>query len=244
MAGERERAGSGWMPPWVWREHEARYDFAARFVAQRVVLDCACGAAVGSRRFARAGARHVMAMDIDPANVTRIAAERDATLSFAVASACALPVRSGSIDVFVCLETIEHVDDDGGVVAEAARVLKPDGVFICSTPNRNLTNPGTTLEDRPLNRFHRREYSSEEFLHLLRARFGSVEAWGQNPSLGLVPAVLARTVPAKLAGRLGQVLKLPRLVFDPGDHAVRPFAEARAWEYVTAVCRHPRAVAP
>jgi len=51
-----------------------------------------------------------------------------------------LPFVDGSFDAVVCMEVLEHVDDPGAVVAEAARVLRPGGVFVYSGPNRTLMN--------------------------------------------------------------------------------------------------------
>lgn len=51
-----------------------------------------------------------------------------------------LPFSDASFDAVLCLEVLEHVDDAGAVVAEAARVLRPGGVFVFSGPNRTLVN--------------------------------------------------------------------------------------------------------
>ena len=45
-----------------------------------------------------------------------------------------LPFRDGSFDVVVSLETIEHLLDPDGLLAEAHRVLAPGGRLILSTP--------------------------------------------------------------------------------------------------------------
>jgi len=44
-----------------------------------------------------------------------------------------LPFRTGCADVVVAGEILEHVADVEGVVAEAARVLRPGGTFVCDT---------------------------------------------------------------------------------------------------------------
>jgi ubiquinone/menaquinone biosynthesis C-methylase UbiE len=91
-----------------------------------------------------------------------------------------LPIADGSVDLYVCFETIEHVEHDKEVIAEAARILAPGGRYLCSSPNRKLTNPGTELTDRPFNPHHVREYSREEFAALFAANFSRVTILGQS----------------------------------------------------------------
>ena len=55
MAAER-LSDRGFMPTWVRHEHLARYEFAAGYVAGKVVVDCACGDGTGSAQYAKAGA--------------------------------------------------------------------------------------------------------------------------------------------------------------------------------------------
>ena len=45
-----------------------------------------------------------------------------------------LPFRDGAFDVVVSLETIEHLLDPDGLLAEARRVLAPGGALVLSTP--------------------------------------------------------------------------------------------------------------
>ena len=51
-----------------------------------------------------------------------------------------LPFADGVFDAVVCMEVLEHVNNVGAAVSEAARVLRPDGVFIYSGPNRTVLN--------------------------------------------------------------------------------------------------------
>jgi 2-polyprenyl-6-hydroxyphenyl methylase/3-demethylubiquinone-9 3-methyltransferase len=49
----------------------------------------------------------------------------------------ALPYRDASFDIVVCVDVLEHVSDLAQVLSEVARVLKPGGVFLYDTINRN-----------------------------------------------------------------------------------------------------------
>jgi methionine biosynthesis protein MetW len=46
-----------------------------------------------------------------------------------------LPVKEGCIDALTCLDVIEHVLDPRVLLGEIARVLRPGGIAIVTTPN-------------------------------------------------------------------------------------------------------------
>ena len=48
----------------------------------------------------------------------------------------ALPLGCQTFDSVVSLQTIEHLWDQEGFVRECARVMRPGGLFVLSTPNR------------------------------------------------------------------------------------------------------------
>ena len=146
-----------WLPPWVRYQHVTRYSWAGRFVDRMRVADAACGAGYGSEMLLREGrAAQVEGFDLSTDAVENARQQYAATeqLRFEVGDVTRLPVTDGVYDVCVSFETIEHVPNDVGVIAEAARILKPTGRFLCSTPNRDLFDPGTTLGDKPINPFH------------------------------------------------------------------------------------------
>jgi len=243
-------AQGGWIgderrvPRWVRDEHAERYVFAAQFVSGKRVVECACGAGLWSARLAEAGAAQLDAFDRSEEAVRRARSRvRHRAAAFHVADATALPLAGACAEVFVSLETIEHLDDDRGFLAEAARVLRPDGVFICSTPNRSLTNPGRRLEHRPWNRWHVREYAQREFVELLAGRFAVVELYGQHPSSRWAAGslrMIGRPLPAvgALLGRFGKLgLALAQ---DDAPHRVVPAQPDLEYEFLVAVCRRPR----
>jgi SAM-dependent methyltransferase len=52
-----------------------------------------------------------------------------------------LPFRSGTFDLVMMLEVVEHLPDIPHILREISRVMRPDGVAILSTPNRlNVTS--------------------------------------------------------------------------------------------------------
>ena len=170
--------------PWLRRQHVARYRWAAGLAGGRRVLDLASGAGYGSALLAAGGARFVVSGDISEeafreARLPGSGAARD--LRGALADAARLPFADASFDLYVSFETIEHVDADGAVVAEARRVLAPGGRFVVSTPEREVISPGRTLRDRPDNPHHVREYARNEFEALLRREFDEIAWFGQTP---------------------------------------------------------------
>jgi SAM-dependent methyltransferase len=240
---EKERLSpDAFLPPWTRHEHLARYEFCASFVKDRVVIDCACGTGVGSVVYARAGATMVHAFDISD-EALRVAKEKHshARVVYSKADAGALPLPHACADVYVCLETIEHVKDDRAVLKEAVRVLKRGGMFICSTPNRRVTNPGTSIHDKPWISFHAREYDVSEFMELLQSNFDDVQMHGQNGTARFrvkLMECLARSVSPRCAVRANQTLKLHRfLIRRPWAHRVREMDTARDYEFMVAVCR-------
>ena len=57
-------------------------------------------------------------------------------LRFVVGRCEAIPLASQSIDVVVCFETIEHLEQQAELLDEIKRVLTPDGVLVISSPDR------------------------------------------------------------------------------------------------------------
>ena len=77
-----------------------------------------------------------------------------------------LPFADGVFDVGICMDVIEHNQDDQRLVDELARVIKKDGVLIAAVPAmRSLWGP----QDKKLG--HYRRYGKDEFKKLFEKDF-------------------------------------------------------------------------
>lgn len=232
----------GFLPHWVINEHNARYEFARHYVKNHNIVDCACGAGIGTLHFLRSGANYIYGFDISNTAIeeARLNCVSDA-VEFRVADALHLPLPDETIDVFISLETIEHIQDDKAFIKEIARLLKANGLLICSTPNREVTNPGSDLQAQPLNPFHIREYSKTEFRALLAAHFSSIELYGQNPKSDFSVELgtrIAKFLGVRTTARINQAFKLFRFIsYDQNIARVVQMSPGCDYEYLVAICQ-------
>lgn len=242
MGQEIERLSTReWTPPWVRHQHFARYYWAAQFANGAVVADAACGTGYGTAILASAGAVCVDGYDLAPEAVEEAGKlYRAVNATFRVADVRDLPVPAARYDVFVSFETVEHVERPADYLLEVQRVLRPDGLFLCSTPHRCLTNPGISINTKPFNRFHYREYLAQEFETELAPYFGSVSLYCQSLySPGYVRFLnrIGRSSP-KVAFRLHQARKLFGIPWESrARHWPHPIPRHEVPEMLIAVCR-------
>jgi len=216
------------------RRHLAVYEWIGARVAGLSVADLACGEGYGSDLLARS-AREVIGVDANPEAHEHarlrylrpnLRYERDLVESY-----------RGPCDAIVFLQTIEHVENPGGLLDRFAAAAP---VSYVSTPNRlTLAPAGAPKSDNP---WHLREYTPAEYRALLEPRFSRIELLGVFLARKLWLHELALR-----AGwdRVHAALRITKPFYDrfvpaisASDFALRPAAEAdldRALDLV-AVC--------
>lgn len=163
----------------LYQSHINRYIFAGKFVQNKVVLDIGCGSGAGIKYWVSKGAKGIVGMDISQ-NAIRDAKSWNSGIrgvSFINADAQALPLLNKTFDVVVALEVIEHLKDADLFLRECSRILKLNGTFICSTPNKRIVSP---LHRKPRNPYHIKEWNSQEFSELISRYFTNVVRYEQR----------------------------------------------------------------
>ncbi|WP_421841144.1 class I SAM-dependent methyltransferase [Mycobacterium sp.] len=199
------------------RRHQVVYERLQPLCAGRDVLEAGCGEGYGAHLIAEV-ARRVIAVDYDEDAVAHVR-NRYPSVDVMRANLAQLPLPEASMDVVVNFQVIEHLWDQSQFVRECARVLRPSGLLMVSTPNRITFSPG---RDTPINPFHTRELNADELTELLvEAGFADVDMRGlfHGPLLremdarhggSIIDAQVARAVadapwPAELAADVAAV---------------------------------------
>lgn len=233
-----ERVVPGEIEQSILENHVQRYLFASGYVRDKSCLDVACGSGFGSAILReRGGAGSVKGVDIS-SDAIEYATEHYGLegISFLTGDARRLDFDDGTFDVVVSFETIEHVEDHEKIVREIKRVLRKEGTFIVSTPNKryDCKNP-----------YHLVRFSPEDFRRVLLSEFGTVEMYGQHLLEGRMERLMAilnriagYVLPSSLMNRLWRA-KIDLSPEAPeGKEDVRSGVELRDCRYMIAVCRN------
>jgi ubiquinone/menaquinone biosynthesis C-methylase UbiE len=183
-----ERVIPGLVDADLLNEHLARYLFAKHFIARMpapaAVLDAGCGSGYGSAELAKTGAS-VTGADVSGEAVAWAREHFGAQgIRFVEAPCESLPFEPESFDLITAFEVIEHLERWRELLTEANRVLKPGGVLLVSTPNRDYYTESRG-EAGP-NPFHVHEFNYPEFQEALNAVFPHVRVWTQNHAGAIV----------------------------------------------------------
>lgn len=159
----------------IWYEHYHRYAFARSLVANKNVLDAACGEGYGSHILS-AYAQSVEGVDIDSTSIAHAQGKytKD-NLSFTQASCTELPFAENQFDVVVSFETLEHLAEQEEMLSEFQRVLKPNGLLLISTPDKKYYSDEAGFT----NEFHVKELYKHEFKELLDTHWSHQKWYSQ-----------------------------------------------------------------
>lgn len=213
-------------------DHLTRYRFAERYVRGKTAIDLGCGAGYGTNSLAKV-AQNILGVDLSTEAIVHAAERYQApNLRYEVGNVVGLPYEDGSFQVAVSFEVIEHLEHPEALVLEAKRLLKKDGVFVVSTPNKQIYSNSRNR----VNLYHLKEMYPLEFQKLLELNFQHVQLYWQGALAGSVitpdPGELPKDGQATLESAQ---FSLPDPVFDDRFPTTL---------YVVAVCTNGEALKP
>ena len=103
------------------------------------IVDIGCGGGLVTEPMARLGA-DVTGIDAAANSIPIAKAHAEAvglSIAYEHATGEDLSERGLQFDIVLCLEVIEHVTDPRGLIATCYSLMRPGGLMICSTINRN-----------------------------------------------------------------------------------------------------------
>jgi len=171
FTGERLHAGSGLFGVDLVR-HRAAYGFALEQAHEsdaKRVLDLGCGSGYGAAELG-AALPFVAAVDRVPPDRE----SRNSGVHFVRADLHGVPIQSQCFDLVSSFQVIEHLEDPSEYLQAIARILRPEGMALLTTPNLQTS-------DRE-NPFHVHEYEAGELASCLEGHFGNVEMLGVGAS--------------------------------------------------------------
>lgn len=109
-------------------------------IRNKKVLDVGCGFGSTEYNCLKRGVREIVGLDPNIDSRTALDKLNDSRVKFCQGYAAKLPFGEKQFDTVICWETIEHLPkgDEGAMLKEIYRVLKPNGRFYLSTQNNNF----------------------------------------------------------------------------------------------------------
>ncbi len=147
------------------------YEHAITFVKDKTIADIGCADGYGTT-FLADYAASVTGVDYS-AETVALASQKHkhkSNLKFVQSSVPPLPFENESLDAITSFQFIEHIENRLDFIKEVYRVLKPGGVFLCTTPNIKMS-----IARNP---FHVHEYTFNEINEELQKVFTNFELKG------------------------------------------------------------------
>ncbi len=160
----------------IYLRHLFAYEFAKdKFSDNSYVLEVGCGEGYGTSLLSQNGV-NIIGLDVDKNTIEHGSNKYGSeNCIFRVYDGVNIPYENDTFDTVISFQVIEHIQDDINYVSEIYRVLKRNGFFILTTPNRTYR---LKSGQKPWNRFHIREYYPDELENILKNKFLDVKVWG------------------------------------------------------------------
>jgi ubiquinone/menaquinone biosynthesis C-methylase UbiE len=160
----------------IYLRHLFAYEIAKNEISDNVfALEVGCGEGYGTYLLSKKATK-IIGLDINKDTIAHASMKYESeNCKFKVYDGQIIPYKDNTFDVVISFQVIEHIQNETKYISEIYRVLKKNGIFIISTPNKNYRlKPG----QKPWNRFHLKEYYPNELENVLKMEFSNVKVWG------------------------------------------------------------------
>ncbi len=147
------------------------YEYASEYVKNKITADIGCADGYGTQ-FLADYSKETTGVDysVDTVKIANEKHKEKKNLKFISSSVPPLPFEDNSLEVLTAFQFIEHIENRLDFIKEVKRVLKPGGLFLCSTPNIKMS-----IARNP---FHVHEYTFDEMLKEAGSVFSNIELMG------------------------------------------------------------------
>lgn len=157
-------------------ENLARFNFFTRYISAGSILDYGCGSGEGTHFLSTYANINITGLDISLETV-KFAKHyyRSSPIQLICGNVLSPPFHYHFFDGIISVEVIEHLHTPQLYLRNVVNLLRPDGVFMLTTPNQLISSPspGSLWPD------HMKEYSPQELRILLLEFFGQVTMLGE-----------------------------------------------------------------
>jgi 2-polyprenyl-3-methyl-5-hydroxy-6-metoxy-1,4-benzoquinol methylase len=158
-------------------ENIARFNYFKNIISRGRILDYGCGAGEGTHFLSTFDDYEVIGVDISFEAVKYATDYYDQErLTFICGNILFPCFTDQAFDGIISVEVIEHVHDPHRYLENIQRLLKPEGVFMLTTPNQLISSPtpGSLWPD------HVREYSVDALREILNQYFSEIKILGEH----------------------------------------------------------------
>lgn len=202
---------------------QGRYKFLASLINPNdVLLDIGVDFGAGLKPIAEKALR-VVGIEISPleTQISEHNARQFNNVTIVQMNGEKLAFPNESFDIVSSLECIEHVQNPALMLSEIVRVLKPGGIAVISTPNKDITG------SKFLNEHHLREWSMNEFQKLLSNYFSKVDLYGQRITTGKASQKLFTSIRSSIIYKIYG--KMPKKARSCMSHAFKNATLGDSW---------------
>ncbi len=160
----------------LYLRHLFAYEFAKDNISKNsFVLEVGCGEGYGTSLISQ-NVKKIIGLDIDRNTIAHALKKYGAeNCVFRIYDGVKIPYEDNYFDAVISFQAIEHIRDDINYISEIYRVLKRNGIFIITTPNKTYR---LSLYQKPWNKFHIREYYPHELKNILKNKFSDIKMYG------------------------------------------------------------------